>query len=481
MFSIAQNLLNITKKLVFLNINSKLENILDEFIDNSLFCFDENKYVKSFLNFQHNIFRLLSESIQHIATTLDNQFKNSLDRVKNWNINKSNVSRTITTIFGTITFYRTYYESKTRKDKFFYVDKILGLEAFKRYDPLIRGYSIDKTIKTNANKVSTYSLDINTPILNLINDSGGNKIPRQTIYRWIQEWKLSKPKYNTIDVPNRKLFVMGDEKWIHEQIHDDYLIEEKQKHHFIMSKCFVVFTGIKQKGKRKKLIGKHIFITSNNSPWIEFMDEISQIYDFEQIDEINFLSDSGNWLLAGTDELKLFPNNALIINTCEFHVKQKINRMTTDKELRKLFEKVIYEDCDKKKFGQLANELIESKPDNRKERLIDYKNYITKHWKSIINMKYCEVKSSMESHISHCIAEQFGSRPKAYSKEKVSKYLKLQEYFLNGINIYDLYLKTYNNEDYVYNEKELNFNIFEQSSSNVPIIYNAKHFLSDFI
>ena len=29
MFSIAQNLLNITKKLVFLNINSKLENILD--------------------------------------------------------------------------------------------------------------------------------------------------------------------------------------------------------------------------------------------------------------------------------------------------------------------------------------------------------------------------------------------------------------------------------------------------------------------
>ena len=103
---------------------------MDEFIDNSLLCFDENKYIKSFLNFQRNIFRLLNESIQHIATTLDNQFKNSLDRVKRWNINKSDISRTITTIFGTITFYRTYYESKTKKDKFFYVDKVLGLEAF---------------------------------------------------------------------------------------------------------------------------------------------------------------------------------------------------------------------------------------------------------------------------------------------------------------------------------------------------------------
>ena len=54
------------------------------------------------------------------------------------------------------------------------------------------------------------------------------------------------------------------------------------------------------------------------------------------------------------------------------------------------------------------------------------------------------------------------------------------EYFLNSINIYDLYLKTYNNEDYVYNEKELNFSMFEQCSSNVPILYSARHFLSRF-
>ena len=28
------------------------------------------------------------------------------------------------------------------------------------------------------------------------------------------------------------LFVMGDEKWIHEQIHEEQTEEEKQKHHF---------------------------------------------------------------------------------------------------------------------------------------------------------------------------------------------------------------------------------------------------------
>lgn len=59
-------------------------------------------------------------------------------------------------------------------------------------------------------------------------------------------------------------------------------------------------------------------------------------------------------------------------------------------------------------------------------------------------MKNCKCKSSIESHISHCVAEHFESRPKRYSKNTISKYLKLQEYFLNGINIYDLYLKPYN-------------------------------------
>ena len=83
----------------------------------------------------------------------------------------------------------------------------------------------------------------------------------------------------------------------------------------------------------------------------------------------------------------------------------------------------------------------------------------------------------MESHISHCLAEHFGSRSKGYSKNTISKYLKLHEYFLNGINIYDLYLKTYNKEDYVYNEKELNFSMFDKSNSNLPTIYNSGRFL----
>ena len=84
-------------------------------------------------------------------------------------------------------------------------------------------------------------------------------------------------------------------------------------------------------------------------------------------------------------------------------------------------------------------------------------------------MKDRKIKSSMESHISHCIASQFGSRPKGYSRCKIEKYIKLQEYKLNGINIMDLYLNTYDKDtDFIYKQKEISYSIFERNISLLP-------------
>ena len=240
-----------------------------------------------------------------------------------------------------------------------------------------------------------------------------------------------------------------------------------------MSKCFV--TGIKREKKRCKLSGKHICITTTSSPYKELMDEICKIYDFEKVTTINLLSDAGNWILAGKDELKLYSHNNIIINTCEFHVKQKINRSTTDEDLRKKLVNAIYEQEDKEQFIKIMDEIIDSKDkQTRKDKITEYKNYIIKHWKGIIAMKYSDIKSSMEGHISHCIASKFGSRPKAYSDKNCYTYLKLQEASLNNINILDYYLKScYSNEDYIYNEKEIDFSMFDKSTSNLPCIVSS--------
>lgn len=53
----------------------------------------------------------------------------------------------------------------------------------------------------------------------------------------------------------------------------------------------------------------------------------------------------------------------------------------------------------------------------------------------------------MESHISHCIANMSSSRPKGYSSKNINKYLEINDYKNNYLNIFNLHLKSYENVD----------------------------------
>ena len=428
--------------------------------------FSTYRYIENVLNMQRIINNSIKEAIVKFIELIDLEFKKSVKRKKFYFVNKSNVTRTIYTVFGEITFNRTLYRKKKENVYYYFVDDILGIEKYKLYDPVIRGIAISDSVNYNPNNASYHSSLDSLDILNTLSRNGTSIISRQSIYRWIREYQVKSITYDPID-NGSTLYIMADEKWIHKQ---DKLDEKKKK--WIMSKCFVVFTGIKRKGKRSELIGRHIFITSSKNPYKELMDEICKIYDFSKVKIINLLSDAGSWILAGKDELKLYSHNNIVVNTCEFHVKQKINRTTTDKDLREKLSKVIYDDEDKEKFKNIMNEIIEGKDkQSRKEKISEYRDYILKHWKGIIAMKYSDIKSSMESHISHCIASKFGSRPKGYSDKYIQTYLKLQEASVNGINILDYYLKTYNQlDDIKYNEKEINFSLFDKSTSNLPCL-----------
>lgn len=469
--NILSQILGISSKNLLVNqfsfvFKEKLHSLIDNFALNK----EKNRYSNLFILFQELVNSFSCSFFKSFFEALDKQFRNSKERKEKYVINKSNVERTLITIFGTINFHRTLYQDKRTGEYFFYLDDLLGVEAYRNYDPLVRSILVQDSILTNPNHASFFS-SLNT--LDLIGYlKGTHSIPKQTIYKFKQETKIRKIQYD--EIPHDKtLYVMVDEKWIHKQ---DKLESNKKK--WIMSKVFVTFTGIHRKGKRSRLIGRHVFITSSNTPWKDFMNEIDKIYNFEKLENINLLSDSGSWILSGASEMKLYTNNKITINTCEFHVKQKINRSTTDKDLRQTIANIIYEKEDKESFIQEMDKLIESKSkEARRQKITEYKNYILRHWKGIISMNHSPCKSSMEAHIEHCVASSFSSVPKAYSEKNMESYLKLQEMRLNGINILYYYLNTYNSDDdFIFNnEKEVNFSIFEQFTSNLPSLHSNSH------
>ena len=131
---------------------------------------------------------------------------------------------------------RTYYESKDRKNHFYFIDMLLGLDKYSRYDSIFKAESINLAMSTNQNIAGKITGKFHSSLdeqLNSIFDS----IHRQTISRWIKDWNLPDIKYSPIDIDGDSLYIMGDEKWIHQQIYNK-TEEQSNKRNYIMSKCF---------------------------------------------------------------------------------------------------------------------------------------------------------------------------------------------------------------------------------------------------
>lgn len=511
MYIIPYFLKNEAKNLLKFKLSNILNNITNDLLDN-LFNFNpNNKYFNLMISLDISIKHTVLDIIKECISIFDNLYLNSVDRKKYFYVSNKSIHRSIFTIFGLLEFDRIYYYNKHDKSKhFFFIDSLFDFPSYDRYDKLVKAVAIDNSFKTNQKKGAEIT---NDKFNSLLPSSNSFNISRQDIYNWINKWNVPSIEYEPIESDKDTLYIMIDEKYIHEQLkviidktnstdttsfidikHDILAIvdslknpsktlllpppKEKSKH-FIMSKAFVTFTDIETKNNRRTLLNKFTFLTTSKNPWNEFMDTIATIYDFKKFNTIKVLSDAGTWITSGISNLKLFVNNVVVPCLCEFHVKQKINRITKDEHLRKQLNNAIDND-NKEEFHKLINDILKSKSDKRKEAIKNYKHYITVHWDAIKQMKASRYKSSMESHISHCVAKYFSYEPKAYSKRTIQKLIKLQEYKLNGINLIDLYLKTSNNKEIVTIKKEeLSFSLFEHKDAcSIPILYSSSNFTS---
>ena len=325
--------------------------------------------------------------------------------------------------------------------------------------------AIDKAVSTSGAEAGRTVGEYINKISDLLSDNRYlTHISRQSIYNWINEWDA--PDYVYEQVPNtpNSLYIMFDEKYIGCQDLDSD----------IMIKSMVCFEGVKTVSKgRRKLINRTIHHVYSRNPWNEFITVLSQKYDLSKVDFIYILADGGNWIKSGINELKVEPNMTIKYLLCEFHFKQAINRITTDKDLRK--DILVSFNKDKKKiFKEKVDKIINETGGNTENKTKNL-NYILNNYSNIKAMLESNIGSSMESHISHYVANTFSSRPKGYSSKKILQYLKLNNYFNNGLNILKLYKLSYNKKEKItINENELNYDIFDKNVQ-IPILANGEN------
>lgn len=183
---ISQKLINVLKNKIFNVISLNLFNNVEFLLNNLLNNKTSNQYFNVIFKAQQAARDIVKSIVISTFKELDNEFKESTYRKSRYFINKSNVPRTLITIVGEITFYRTYYISKHSNKKFFYIDKIFDLPKCDHYDPIVKAISISKAVSTSqAQSVRDTSAFIND-ISYFESISTIKDIPRQSVYNWIK-------------------------------------------------------------------------------------------------------------------------------------------------------------------------------------------------------------------------------------------------------------------------------------------------------
>lgn len=461
---LSQNLINSIKNNAKNLLNPKFYYLSDLIVDSIFNYIEPLNYVQLMQIVESTVVSTIKNTIVSYLEKLDFIYKNSIERKTKFYINKSNVKRTITTIFGDISFKRTYYRSKFSGKCFFYIDTLFNFTKYDHYDAIIKAIAIDEAFQSSQAKGARVASSFVNGLNYFFNTKNNLIIPRQSIFNWIKKWNVPNVAPDATNTPNT-LYIMADEKFIGAQDNN------KNK---IMVKNFVAFEDIKNIGKnRRQLVNRTTFSYFGKNAWSHFLDFITKKYDFSKINNICLLGDGGGWIKAGINELKLYTNNNVTFYLCEFHFKQAINRLTTDPSERKYIFN-IFKLHSKKDFKNYINNNVLNKSSSTSA--INSFNYILNNYSYIKNMLDLNIGSSMESHISHLVANLFSSRPKGFSLKNINKYLKISTYINNGINLFNLYLSTYSNKEVIeLSDESLYLNILDTTgSSNIEIINQGK-------
>ena len=446
---ILQNYKNLIQNIFKSTFIDNIDNIINDFegINNI------NNYINLISSFDNFMCNYLRNSLIKLLEELDRNYLYSSERKTKYYV-KSRHTRTILTIFGEISYTRTFYSSKLNNKLFCYVDRLLGLKKYDYFDPYIKAEILDYVSKNNYQETADH---INSLIGNRISlDKKTKYLSRQTIRNIVLKENLSIPKINKLKDTNC-LYIIADEKWISTQ---------RNNGKKIMQKAIVIFDGISSKNNRNYLSNKMTFSGRNETFIFDAINYIESAYDISKIKTFYILGDGASWIRNLKYHFNFNTNIKIIQALDKFHLKQCLWRISPHNDVVKTLLEYILSN-NKKDFKRLINEIIDLNP-KRQDKILEYKRYIINNWSNILNLYKYSLSCPMESQISHSLAAYFTSRPKGYSLKTLDKLINLRLLKLNHYNIKDLFLNNLNKQNVInLNEiqRDIDFSIFYQSET----------------
>ncbi len=401
----------ITKK-----ITTGYTNILEDLVNGS----------KDFSKFIVELKKVLDEVGTELSANslelLDDIIRDSKSRKNEYRVQRRNDKKSIMTVFGEVSYCRTYYKSKKDGSYVYLSDEMVGIEPHDRkdmsYDAALIEESLDSSYQRTGETVA--------PTM---------AVSKQTVLNTIR--KLGKVENESAKIAESKKEV----KIIYIEADEDHVAMQDGTNKQI--KLIYVHEGRELTSKNRYELKNVRYFTghySNNEElWLQVADYLDEAYEMEKVKRIYLSGDGAKWIKEGLNWIK---GSQYVLDG--FHLAKYVRIAIA--HMPECYNETIWkyiDNLDKKSVKETLDLIIEqTEKETKKEAVKRSKKYILGNWEGIARRYDREyIGCSAEGHISHILSSRLSSRPLGWSLEGADEMARLRVYRANGGNIFELMSK----------------------------------------
>lgn len=361
--------------------------------------------------------KLVAEALE----TVDQAVKDSMDRKRNWVVKSKADQKNLATIFGEVSYKRTYYQNKKTGEYSYLSDEIVGISAHDKLDTSLKARLIEEAINTPYRRSGEKAAE-------------AVRLTSQTVMNSIRELGSVENGAVGIKEKNRAvktLYIEADED--HVALQDGRCEEPK---------LVYVHEGRIQVGTdRWKLLNPRYFsgvYTNSDELWVEVADYIDEAYNTDSIEKIYLSGDGAPWIKNGLGWIK---GSIYVLD--RYHLSKYVTQATAHMaHITPIMWKYI-NNGDRNQLSKLFSAIISAtETETKKKSVREARQYILRNWDGIRNQYEADYAGcSAEGHISHILSSRLSSRPLGWCKKGVDQMARLRAFEANGGVVYNLLME----------------------------------------
>ncbi|HON84062.1 MAG TPA: ISLre2 family transposase [Caldisericia bacterium] len=443
----------------------------------------------NFQEFEEKLWEIMNglgkDILKAVLEARDQEIWQEKERRFTWEVVRKNNSRTILTLFGDVTYRRTYYRNKSTGEYLHLLDEQAGFKKRRRIDPLLEALIVEKAIDCSYQKAGREILSehqekavspevVKRLIHNLTKEEAGEEDLLETGKNSIRKKRCE------------YLFVEADEDHVPWQRKRKENINQrgerkKRKKKRLLAKLVYVHEGKETLNSgRVQLKNPHYFAglyEDTEDLFYEVLDYLEKHYDLDGVNGIFLCGDGACWIKNGLD---ILPKSLFVLD--RFHlVKRLKGALRHNAFLEKKLFKALKEDSWEKVQEILLDALSQSRDSQERKRLEDLFTYLTNNWDGILNSnhyKELELAVSAEGHVSHVLSARLSHRPMGWGKKGADHMSYLRALKFNRCSVKNVYLRMHQQElpaftlslKNIQKEKETGKKFIQEVYGNIPVM-----------